>query len=159
MKFVSIKIYDKKTILIKEGQLSDKLFFIIDGCMRAYYIKEEKEITDWFGYENEFICAINSYFLEIPSPHFIETIGSATLMVIQRKDADYLCNKFHDFERLSRFAVTKTMLQLQQRVVSLQFETAQQRFDNLLAIRPDITLRFPLGHIASYLGNIQNQKS
>lgn len=151
-KLLTINTFDKNTIIVREGQYSDKLFYIITGCLRAYYLKEDKKITDWFGFENDFICSINSYFLEIPSPHYIETIEPATLMVISRSDINKLCAKHHDFERLAKVAVTKTMLQLQQRIVSMQFETAQQKYENLTALRPDISQRVPLGHIASYLG-------
>jgi CRP-like cAMP-binding protein len=140
------------TTLVKEGEFSDKLFFIHEGCVRAYYLKDGKNITDWFGFENDFICAINSYFLNIPSPHYIETIEPVTLLVIDREDVNYLCDTYHDFDRFARLAVTQTMLQLQQRIVSLQFESAQQKYDTLTKLRPDITQRVPLGHIASYLG-------
>jgi CRP-like cAMP-binding protein len=140
------------TTLVKEGKFSDKLFFIHEGCVRAYYLKDGKNITDWFGFENDFICAINSYFLNIPSPHYIETIEPATLLVINREDVNYLCDTYHDFDRFARLAVTQTMLQLQQRIVSLQFESAQQKYETLTKLRPDITQRVPLGHIASYLG-------
>ena len=140
------------TTLVKEGEFSDKLFFIYAGSVRAYYVKDAKNITDWFGFENDFICAINSYFLNIPSPHYIETIEPATLLIINRQDVNYLCDNYHDFDRFGRLAVTQTMLQLQQRVVSLQFESAQQRYETLTKLRPDITQRVPLGHIASYLG-------
>ena len=63
-----------------------------------------------------------------------------------------LADKHHDFERLGRLVVTKTMLQLQHRIVAVQFETAQQKYENLLKARPDITQRVSLSHIASYLG-------
>ncbi len=55
-----------------------------------------------------------------------------------------LCDKHHGFDRLCRIIVTKTMLQLQQRIVSIQFETTQQKYENLINIRPDITQRVPL---------------
>ena len=44
------------------------------------------------------------------------------------------------------------MLALQKRIFSIQFETAHQKYENLLNIRPDITQRVPLTNIASYLG-------
>jgi CRP-like cAMP-binding protein len=144
--------HNANTILVKEGEFSDKLFFIYKGSVRAYYLKDDKNVTDWFGFENDFICAINSYFLNIPSPHYIETIEPATLLVIDRVDVNYLCDTYHDFDRFARLAVTQTMLQLQQRIVSLQFESAQQKYETLTKLRPDITQRVPLGHIASYLG-------
>lgn len=140
------------TTLVREGQYSDSLFFITQGSARAYYLKDGKNVTDWFGFERDFICAINSYFLNVPSPHYIETIEPTSLLVIHRKEVNHLCDTYHDFDRLARLAVTQTMLQLQQRIVSLQFESALQKYESLVALRPDITQRVPLGHIASYLG-------
>lgn len=145
--------------LIHEGQYSDELFFIIEGSAKAYYVKDGKIITDWFAFENEFICAINSFFLFIPSPHYIELLEDSTLILIRRADMMTLCNKHHDIERLGRLSATKTMLQLQQRVVSLQFETAQQRYLNLLSQYPHIEQRASLGEIASFLGITQETLS
>jgi CRP-like cAMP-binding protein len=71
---------------------------------------------------------------------------------ISKSDFERLTNTYHDFERLARVVVTKTMLQLQQRIVAVQFETALQKYENLIALRPDITQRVALSHIASYLG-------
>ena len=143
---------DKSTLLVKEGQNADKTYFIVKGCARAYYLKGDKDITDWFAFENDFISSINSFFENIPSPHFIELIEPTTFLEISREDIFNLCDKYHDFDRLGRIIVTKTMLQLRNRIVSVQFETAQQKYESLLAIRPDITQRVPLTHIASYLG-------
>ena len=143
---------EKGKLLVKEGQYSDKGYFIINGCFRAYYLKDGKDITDWFAFENDFISSINSFFLGIPSPHFIEVLEDACALEISRDRVQYLRDTYHDFERLTSVVMTKTMLQLQQRVVSLQFETAQQKYDNLITLNPHITQRVPLMHIASYLG-------
>lgn len=139
-------------VLVKEGEFADKTYFIVEGCARAYYLKDGKDITDWFAFEGDFISAINSFFMGVPSPHFIEILEPTTLLEFSRKNILLFSDKYHDFDRLGREIVTKTMLQLQQRIVSLQFETAQQKYENLLRIRPDITQRIPLTHIASYLG-------
>jgi CRP-like cAMP-binding protein len=144
--------FDKFTMLVREGQYADKTYFIVAGCARAFYLKDGKDITDWFAFENAFMCSINSFFLNIPSPHYIEVLEQTTLLEISRDNMTTLCNKYHDFDRLGRIAATKTMLQLQQRIVSVQFETAFQKYENLLNVRPDITQRIPLTHIASYLG-------
>jgi len=44
------------------------------------------------------------------------------------------------------------MLKQQQRIVSMQFHSAEQKYQNLLSIYPQIELRVPLTHIASYIG-------
>jgi len=41
----------------------------------------------------------------------------------------------------------------------IQFQTARQRYQILLENHPDILLRTPLGHIASYLGITQQTLS
>jgi len=143
---------DKATKIVSEGQYSDKTYFIAKGSLRAFYIKDGKDISDWFAFENDFINSINSFFLNIPSPHFIETIEPSVLLEISREDVQMLSDKYREFDRLEKLMVTKTMLQLQQRIVSMQFETAHQKYANLIIVRPNITLRVPLMHIASYLG-------
>ena len=74
LKVAKLVCVKSKTLIVKENQIADKLFYISQGCLRAYYIKEWKDITDWFAFEEEFISSINSYFKNIPSPHFIEAL-------------------------------------------------------------------------------------
>ncbi|MGV3599205.1 MAG: Crp/Fnr family transcriptional regulator [Bacteroidota bacterium] len=138
--------------IVKEGQYADKAYFIIKGCARAFYLKDGKDITDWFAFDNDFICSINSFYLDIPSPHYIEVLEPTVLLEISKKHIDILSTKYPEFDKLEKLVVIKTMLRLQQRIVSVQFETAAQKYINLLNIRPDITQRVSLTYIASYLG-------
>jgi CRP-like cAMP-binding protein len=142
----------KNTILVKEGQYSNQAFFIVKGCTRAYYLKDGKDITDWFAFENDFISSINSFFSNVPSPHYIEVLEDAFLIELKREDIDRLSDQFHDFERLNKVIITKTMLQQQERIVSLQFQSSKQRYARLIEIYPNITQRVLLSHIASYIG-------
>ena len=143
---------EKFQTLFRRGQRADKVCFIVEGCARAFYWQEDKEITDWFAFENDFITPINSFFSNTPSALSIELMEVSTLLEISKKDILKLSNEHHDFERLCRVAVTRTMLHLQQRIILLQFQTAKQKYDNILELRPDVTQRIPLKHIASYLG-------
>lgn len=149
----------KGELLVREGQYSDKLYYVVKGGVRAYYLKDGKTISDWFSFENDFISSIISFFLDVPSQHYIELMEDSTLLVFKRDDIDFLCEKHHDFERLGRLSVTKTMLQLQQRVVAIQFKSSKERYESLLQRFPNIELRVPLGDIASYLGITQETLS
>jgi CRP-like cAMP-binding protein len=144
--------FERLSTIVKEGEQSDKTYFIVNGSARAYYLKDGKDITDWFAFKNDFISSINSFFLDIPSLLYIETLEPSIFLEFSKKDFLSLSDKYHDFERLGRIIVTKTMLQLRQRIVAIQFETAQQKYENLITIKPDIVQKVPLGHIASYLG-------
>ncbi len=155
----------KSTYLVEEGQHSDKLFFIASGSARAFYKKKGKDVTNWFAFEGDFINALNSYFQNVPSPHYIEVMEPSVILVIGKRDANALSEKHFDFEKLGKRIMLNTLLRLDEHVVAMQFETAKQRYANLLRIRPDITNRVPLNYIASYLGitmetlsRIRNQK-
>lgn len=156
---LSYQSYAKDTLIVEAGQYSDKLFFIYRGAVRAFYLKDGKDITDWFAFEGNFICAINSFFMDIPSPHSIEILEDSEVFIITRAQIEPLCRAHHDIEHLARLSTTHTMLQLQQRVVSLQFETAQNRYHSLLQAFPDIEQRVALKHVASFLGITQETLS
>ncbi len=147
-----ILVLEKGTTLVREGQYSDKTFFIINGCARAFYLKDGKDISDWFAFENDFISSINSFFLNIPSPHYIELLEDSVLLEISRENVEKLANTYRDFERLSKVIVIKTMLMQQERISSMQFHSAEQKYENVLSIHPNISQRISLTHIASYIG-------
>lgn len=144
-------VLEKGTVLVRERQYSDKTFFIVNGCARAYYLKDGKDISDWFAFENEFISSINSFFLKIPSPHFIELLEDSVLLEISRENVEKLADKYREFERLSKVVVVKTMLKQHERITSMQFHSAEQKYKNLLSIHPNISQRIPVTHIASYI--------
>ncbi|MBW1298403.1 cyclic nucleotide-binding domain-containing protein [Aquimarina litoralis] len=144
--------YKKGEIVIKEGQFSKKAYLIIEGCARAYYLKDGKDISEWFTFENQFMAPIVSFFSNNPSPHYVEFIEDSTVLEFSKDDVDKLADKYHDFERFISKVVTETMLGLCERLHTIQFAKADERFNHLITIYPDIVQRIPLTHIASYLG-------
>lgn len=147
-----ISTYKKGEIVVREGQFSKKAYIIVQGCARAYYLKGGKDISDWFSFENEIMAAIVSFFSEEPSPHYVEFVEDSVVIEFSKETVDRLSNKYHDFERFISTVVTQTMLGLCERLYTIQFNKADDRYKHLLNIYPEITNRIPLTHIASYLG-------
>lgn len=147
-----INTFKKGEIVVREGQFSKKGFLIVQGCSRAYYLKDGKDISDWFTFENQIMASIVSFFSKEPSPHYVEFIEDSTVIEFTKDTVDILSNKYHDFERFINKVVTETMLGLCERLYTIQFNKAEDRYKHLLTIYPDITNRIPLTHIASYLG-------
>ncbi len=147
-----VSTYKKGGIIIREGQFSKNAYLIIKGCSRAYYLKDGKDISDWFSFENEIMASIVSFFSKEPSPHYVEFVEDSIVLEFSKDTVDSLSNKYHDFERFISKIVTKTMLGLCERLHTIQFSKAYERYNHLTSIYPDITQRIPLTHIASYLG-------
>lgn len=149
---LQIRTYEKNEIFVKEGQYSKKAYFIISGSARAYYYKNDKDVTDWFAFENEFICPIVSLFSDRPSPHYIQALECSTLGEISKETIDGLSKTHLELEKLIRVIVTETMLKQQKRISSILFYSAEDKYKQLLQEYPDILNRIPLTHIASHLG-------
>ena len=79
-------------------------------------------------------------------------VQESIVIEISKETVEHLSNKYHCFEKLIRVVVTNVMLSQQERISSILFQTAEQRYKEMLSIRPDIINKFPLKHIASYLG-------
>lgn len=142
----------KGHILVREGELADKTYYIAQGGARVYYLKDGRDITDWFAFDHEFISPIQSFFLGCPSPHYLATTADSLVLEISRADINRLSDQYRALDRLGKIVVTQSMLKLQARIISIQFETARQKYESLIKVQPDIEQRLPLMHIASYLG-------
>ena len=147
-----IKSYQKGDIVMREGQFAKRAYLIVEGCGRAYYLKNGKDISDWFTFEHQFMAPIVSFFSEKPSPHYLEFLEDATVLEFSKESLDEVSQKHHEFERFMREVVTETMLLLCERLNAIQFNKAEDRYRHLLNMYPDITNRISLTHIASYLG-------
>lgn len=148
----AITTFKRGELVVREGQYSKKAYLIIEGCARAYYLKGNKDISDWFTFENQFMASIVSFFGDEPSPHYVEFVEDSTVLAFSKDSVDALSKKHHDFERLISKIVTETMLGLCERLHTIQFAKAEERYRRLFAIYPEITNRISLTHIASYLG-------
>ena len=142
----------KDHFLVREKEVADYIFFINKGIARIYYYKGGKEITEWIAMDEQFFLSITSFFQRTPSHLIIQTIEPAEVLGIHHNKLMELAKKYHDVETLFRKMLTASLILSQQRMDSIQFETAQQRYEKLLQQFPDMIKRVPVSYIASFLG-------
>lgn len=151
--------HPKNTVLVREGDRSDKLYFIAKGAARAYCFHQEKEYTDWFVFENMFMCSILSFFGQMPSVQIIETLEPSEMLVISREQMYQVADKHPDVQKFCRMILEQSLVILQQHVIDQRFKTAQERYQQLITNYPQAIQRVPLKYIAGYLGVTQETLS
>lgn len=143
----------KKGIVIQEiGHTCKTLYFVKNGCVRIYYFKEDIDITESFEFENAFVARAESLFTGKPSLKAIQAIEDTTLIGIDSAKLFQLFDSHPDLERLFRKIIEASYVNTVNRIESLQFNTAEERYFNLLKDHKNILKRIPLKFIASYLG-------
>ena len=151
--------FKKGDFLVKEGALCQHLFFLEQGCLRGYYYLDAKEVTHWFGFENDFVTSFHSFITRKPSIENIQILEDSILWSIGKDSLEQLYTDFPEIERLGRLACEQYYIRLEDRYVSSQFKTAAERYNDLLETKSDLVQRLPLGYIASYLGISQETLS
>lgn len=146
-------------MLVTQGQICRRLYFVEHGALRGFYHLKDREVTYWFAFENDFVTSFHSFITGKPAVENIQLLEGSVLWSIAREELDKLLNTFPDVERLLRIAYETYYLRLEERYVNSQFTSAKERYANLIQQAPHIIERVALGQIASYLGISQETLS
>lgn len=142
----------KNTILQPIGHTCKTIYFINKGLARIYYFKEDIDITEFFAFENSIVVRAESLFTNKPSRKAIQVLENSELIAIHATELFKLYDKFPEIERLFRLIFESAYVETVNRIESIQFYTAEERYNSLLKQSSDVIKRVPLKHIASYLG-------
>ena len=149
---MEIRNYKKGTILLREGQISHEAYFVLDGCVRQYYLVDGEERTQNFFTEEQWVVSIKSFSDHTPSTHFLATCIDSALVVGNREKEEDLYRQHPRLETISRMVMGKVFAEQQDIMASYLIETPEQRYERLLKARPDLFQRIPQYQIASYIG-------
>jgi CRP-like cAMP-binding protein len=144
-----------KTILLKEGEISKKLFLIEKGCIRVWFNNSGKDITFQFFFENSTVASIESFRKKNPSTVVIETIEPSVLWWIHKTDVDRIITEISEIPELRDRLINglfERTFDYMKHFFSFIKDSPQQRYLNLLNEKPQIVKRVPQHYIASYLG-------
>jgi len=143
----------KKTFLVKPGQPVNEEYFVLKGCLLAYYLDEfgNKHILQ-FAVEDWWISDFKAFFKQEPAELYIEALENCELLVLQKNHLDTLYQRIPQFERFFRIKTTKAFVSLRSRVLSTLQKTAKERYIEFCETYPAIEKRIPNYHIANYLG-------
>lgn len=137
------------------GHTCNTIYFVKKGIVRIYYFKDSIDITESFEFENAFVARAESLFTRKPSRKAIQAIEDVVLIAIDSKQLFSLFDSHADLERLFRKITEASYVSTVNRIESLQFNTAEERYNALLRDNPNILKRVPLKYVASFLGITQ----
>lgn len=150
----SLDIFHSKKkghILLKQGELSNKGYFVLKGCIRSYYIIEGEEKTTAFHTEMQAItpqCVTENK----PSEYYINCVEDSILLISKAEMEEEMFQKFPKFESLCRILSEKLVSKQQIDFDSFKISSPEKRYLNLVDKRPDLIQRVPQHQIASFLG-------
>ncbi len=139
----------RNEILKQPGSLDTNLYFILSGTLRIYILDEE-EITIRFGYQNEFIAALDSYFTNKPSDLIIQALRKTELKIIS-KASFQKCIDENGLRGMWTKMAEKLILQQMERERDILTVSPKRRYERVLERSPQLFQEIPHKYIASYL--------
>ena len=159
MPYLSIKKVPKGAYILNSEEECKHIYYLNKGFAREFYYKDGKEITEWFAGENEFCFSINSYFNNEPSKLLIETLEDSEVIYMHKDGLMGLSKTNLAIGQLAINMFARSLVFSQERMNSILFQSAKDRYINLLERQPEIIQKVPLSHIASFLGITQETLS
>ncbi len=151
--------FSKKEIILEAGEFTDDVYFICNGIVRIYYVKEEKEITTWFIKENMVFAATYSLLSGNANFSNYEALEDSNVLKIKYSTLESYYKKYHSLEHLGRKMVESYFSNFMKRSFDVMFLSAEERYQLFVKQHPDLLNRVPLRYVASYLGLTQETLS
>ena len=141
-----------KTILLREGEVSNKAYFIEKGCMRLWFNNNGKDVTFQFFFEGEAVSSVESFRTNRPSLYSIESIEPCTVLKISKNNFLNIIDNSPEIKKLVDEITFERLVFYQNLFLSRIKDSPQKRYKELIKSQPKIIQRIPQHYIASYLG-------
>jgi len=127
--------------------------FLSQGLVRAFYLTDKgDEKTSWFIGENEFITDYPSFLTESPSQYFFETLEPCITVFLPKKAIDKGYETYPSLQKYGRLVAEYIIGVQQERIESLLFKSAKQRYIEFLKSPQNLINRVSQKHLASFIG-------
>jgi CRP-like cAMP-binding protein len=147
------KELNKKEFLIKPGETANTMNFIVQGCMRSYYLDENaQEHTLQLGIEEWWINDLYSYLSRKKSRMYVQALEKTLLIQLPRLELEKLYIEVPEMSNFFRKKIQVAYVAVQERVIDSMSDDAYERYENFRKAYRDIEQRVPQYIIASYLG-------
>lgn len=143
--------FEKKDIIVREGEKDKNLYLIKEGLWRAFYHKEGVEATIWFAAEGEAAFSVWGYADNTNSQITIEAMCDSIVYRISGAELNELYSSSIGLANLGRRLIEHQLLTIENWLISAGSPRAKERYLNLIKETPELLQYVPLKHIASYL--------
>lgn len=145
--------FRKGQVVISEGDLVDHEYFVIEGCLKAFYINDEiKMHILQFAMPTWWTSDYEALYNKTKAKINVDCITDAEVLCLSNADREKLCKEIHPVEHFFRWRTNKGYVAAQRRLLSLMNNDAKTRYEELLKLYPQLYNLVPKHLIAAYLG-------
>ncbi|TVQ13077.1 MAG: Crp/Fnr family transcriptional regulator [Bacteroidetes bacterium] len=144
--------YGRNEVLLQEGDICRKLYFVNKGIVRFSQLTLGEERTFVFRAEGAFCNDLESFLRKIPSRNSITSIEPTTVFSITYDNLQVFYNRLRYGDRFGRIAIEQLFVMVVNHLTTFYSESPEQRYIRFFSHHKEFLQRIPQYYIASYIG-------
>lgn len=122
-KDLNIVSFEKGSVLLRAGQKAFDNYFVLQGCVRQYTLKQGKEyISNFYAEEDWILPAIGSEN-QMTASYFLDCVESCVLVVANDNTGNEMLKNNAKFQELAQLILQEEILKQQQQFIAYQSST------------------------------------
>lgn len=149
--YCEFRQFEKRTIIIKEGEIDDYLSLVVEGLVMKYIRVRRNEPIIQLATEGHLICAEISFLTRGPAQVYIETLEPTVLISMRFDKMQEALEHFPKGEELGRKMLESMYVRKDERKFNWMMMNTRERFLDYVSKHPHMLQRVPQKYLASYL--------
>jgi CRP-like cAMP-binding protein len=150
---LTIQTLESKHFYIQAGTVQKYIGFVCSGLMRAFYIDTDgKDITIRFVQEHGYATDYSSFIQQTRSKYYFQCLEKTKVVNIPFQLIQNGYDNYPILERYGRIIAEEIIKNLQSRIESFQFYSAEERYLSFIKNSPSLFNRVSLSYLSTYLG-------
>ena len=151
LSYCEIRQVEKRTILVKEGEVDNYLNMVVKGLVMKYVRVKKNDMILQLATEGHVIHSEISFLTRTPSLVFVETLEPTIMVSLTYDKMEEALDKFPQGERLGRLILTGMYVKKEESRYFRLLRSARERFLDYINAHPHMLQRVPQKYLASYL--------
>ncbi|HEY5969720.1 MAG TPA: Crp/Fnr family transcriptional regulator [Chitinophagaceae bacterium] len=151
LSYCEVRQVEKRTILVKEGEVDNYLNMVVKGLIMKYVRVKKSDMILQLATEGHVIHSEISFLTRTPSMVFVETLEPTIMVSLTYDKMEEALDKFPQGERLGRLILTGMYVKKEESRYYRLLKSPRERFLDYLNAHPHMLQRVPQKYLASYL--------
>ncbi|WP_420386354.1 Crp/Fnr family transcriptional regulator [Roseivirga sp.] len=149
----SIVTKRKHQYIVQQGEPVDKEYWVVKGLVKSYFVDHAgKEHILMFGMENWWVTDYDAFTNQSEAKISVDCLEDCELLCIDFQNKEKLLREMPLWNKFWAYKTKQGYISLQNRVLSLLKNTAQERYETLYREYPQLFQHVPKKLLAAYLG-------
>ena len=149
---MKVKLYEKGSVLVNEGDICHECYFVLKGCLRQFRLVNGIEKTTQFYTEEQAAVFFTSYTTQAKSESYLSCVEDSILLIGEPTKETEMYQKFPKLIEITRQMMEQDFGKTQDALAYFMASSPEERYLNLLENRPDLLQRVPQHQLAGYIG-------